>query len=376
MTGIEYYNKGDKFLSKYNDTSCEDYLHLALSNYNKAIELQPENTEAIYKRSIVYGHLEEYEDKLADLASVIRLLNIKINDNKDKPELHYNIALAFRDNYDENDYLEKARYHFEEALRLGYNTSDIYFEIAENYCNFPNVKPETALNYYSKAIEIAPDISEYYLARGECYSLLKRLDFALADFNRGIELNTNDWRLYNRRGELFLELHEWDKATTDYIQFRRLYPRDVTAKIELLKNMDGGCLFEFYFAENLSKHKHWHTDSYFLEDCIFTAFYEVFKATKQSFNYYGDNEYSYEELKNVLSELNTLINKLCTIKDYQSFFHYMISCKFIYTLIRDFDNYEARWIDILRDLREVTNQLINLVSKAISKNQKLFLFGI
>lgn len=376
MTSIEYYHKGEKFLDEYNKTSCIDSLNLALINYSKSIELQPDNPEALYKRAVVYGELEEYENKYIDLASVIRIYSIKLNKDKSNAKLHYKIGLAFKENFNENKYLEKARYHFNEALKFGYSNYDIYYEIAETYNHFPDNELKIAIKYYNKAIKLSLNISDYYLARGDCYCILKMQECALSDFNKGIELNSNDWRLYNRRGELFLELHKWHEATEDYVQFRKLCKNQITPKIGIHKNINGGPFLELYFAEDLLNHKFWNHSSYYIEDCMFIIFHNAFAVNQGTFSCYSIFEYNSDELKSVLVELKVIYNKLNTISNYKSFFEYMVSSKFIFTLIRYFNDYENKWEDILNDLKTISTQLINLLSDAILKHQKLFLFGI
>jgi tetratricopeptide (TPR) repeat protein len=378
MTSIEFYNKGEKSLAKYIETLCKDYLNASLSNFNKAIKLQPDYAEAILKRSTVYGYLREYEKKTSDLAAAIRVFKNKLSNDKENPLLHYQLALAFKKSYNYNlkNYLEKARYHLNEALKFGYTDHVIYFELAGTYGVYPDSNLETALNYYNKAIELCSNVSDYYLARGICYKALKKTDSALMDFTKGLELNDKDIRLYNHRGELFIEQQQWEKATEDYIHLNKLPPIMPHPEIELLKNQSGGPLFEFYFAKDMWQHTHWHPSSYFLVDDIFNAFIKVFKAANENFDYYGPTEYSIDELKAISLDLETMLKNFDTIDDYQIFFDYMVSSKFIYTLIRDFSNYKDNWKDILKALRKITRELIALISEAISKNEKLFLLGI
>ena len=121
--------------------------------------------------------------------------------------------------YQDNSNKETALNHFNKALELGYENTDVFFNIRETYNKFFNTNPNEALFYYNKAIDLAPDKAEYYLARGDCYDLLKQGENAMADFSKGIELTPVNWIFYSRRGELFIQLKQWDKAKDDYKEF-------------------------------------------------------------------------------------------------------------------------------------------------------------
>ncbi|HEX9059660.1 MAG TPA: tetratricopeptide repeat protein [Clostridia bacterium] len=108
-------------------------------------------------------------------------------------------------NYQDNKNIEKALRHFTKALELGCENPDIFFNIGETYSQFPNIRLNDALPYYNKAIELAPNKAEYYLARGDCYDLLKKSENAIEDFSKGMELAPGDCRFYNRRGELNIQ---------------------------------------------------------------------------------------------------------------------------------------------------------------------------
>ena len=88
----------------------------------------------------------------------------------------------------DNQNVEKAVTCFNKALELGYENSEIFFNIAETYSQLFNRGAVDALLYYNKAIDLVPNKAEYYLARGDCYELLKQSENAMADFSKGVEL--------------------------------------------------------------------------------------------------------------------------------------------------------------------------------------------
>lgn len=281
MTGREYFEIGEKYFSEYEKTEDYKFLEEALKSYNDAIKLQSDFADAYYKRALVNGLLDELECKYQDLHIAINIYTGLLSQDGNNPELHYKIALAHMVDYQDNNNKEKALNHFNKALELGYEKPNIFFNIGETYNQFFNTSPNEALSYYNKAIDLAPDKAEYYLARGDCYDLLEQRENAMADFSKGIELAPGNWLFYNRRGELFIQLKEWDKAIDDYKEFRKLYPFVIKPKIELLRNINCGPFFEFYFTVDFNEHMPWHPDSYYLEDCVMVEFLQVFSAVKE-----------------------------------------------------------------------------------------------
>ncbi|MCX8169705.1 MAG: tetratricopeptide repeat protein, partial [Candidatus Methanomethyliaceae archaeon] len=317
-----------------------------------------------------------YEYRHKDMITAISIYKSRMEEDRADSELYYKLALAYMGSYNEKDYLEKAKSYFDEALRRGFDDADIYFNIARIYRQLSSESSEVALSNYNKAIEIKPNEPDYYFSRGEFYEALNMQEYALRDYSKAIELKPNNWSYYNWRGELYLQMKEWDKAKNDYTEVRKLYSHWRTPKIELARNVQGGPYFELYFGEDTFDHEHWHPDSYFLEDCIFHAFQKEFTDVKQQFNYYGITEYNFDELASLAERLKATLNRIDTITDYKTFQEYMIDCRFIYTLIRDFDEYDIRWEAILRDLRKINIKLIELIDEALNKRNWLSVFGI
>ena len=77
---------------------------------------------------------------------------------------------------------------------------------------------EEALTAFDRAIELNPDVSDFYYSRGSVYADLHMSQQALADFNRSIQLDPNPAAIYNDRGTIFSELARYVEALTDFDQ--------------------------------------------------------------------------------------------------------------------------------------------------------------
>ncbi|MFM6690497.1 MAG: tetratricopeptide repeat-containing serine protease family protein, partial [Microcystis panniformis] len=157
-----YYNRG----LLYSDLQKYD---LALSDYSKAIELNPNDADAYYNRGILYRRQQKYELALDD---------------------------------------------YNQAIELNPNDADAYYNRGNLYYN--QQKYELALSDYSKAIEINPNYAKAYYNRGNLYKNLQKYDSALADYNQAIDINPNDAYAYYNRGNLYKDLQKYDLALSDY----------------------------------------------------------------------------------------------------------------------------------------------------------------
>ncbi|KNY25915.1 tetratricopeptide repeat protein [Pseudobacteroides cellulosolvens] len=189
MTSKEHFAIAEKHYYEYEETQNEELLEKALKSYSEAIKLQPGFADAYYKRALVNGLLDEQDSKYEDLNTAINIYTELLSQGGNNPELHYKIAMGHLVNYQDNKNTEKALNHFNIALELGYKTPDIFFNIGETFSQPPYINLNDALTYYNKAIDLASNKAEYYVARGDCYDLLKQDENAMVDFSKGIEFD-------------------------------------------------------------------------------------------------------------------------------------------------------------------------------------------
>ena len=75
---------------------------------------------------------------------------------------------------------------------------------------------EKAVVYYTRALELKPDLPEVYTNRGNVYRGIDEIDKAIEDYNSATELDPNDANAYNNRGNAYFDKNEVDKAIEDY----------------------------------------------------------------------------------------------------------------------------------------------------------------
>ncbi|MFN9318352.1 MAG: tetratricopeptide repeat protein, partial [Microcystis sp.] len=164
-----YYNRGILY---YNQQKYK----LALDDYNKAIELNPNYALAYYNRGNLYRRQQKYKLALDDYNQAIKI-------NSDFAGAYYNRGNLYKD-------LQKY---------------------------------DLALSDYSKAIDINPNFAEAYNNRGNLYKNLQKYELALSDYNQAIRINPNFALAYANRGILYAILGQSEKAKIDLQQAAILF---------------------------------------------------------------------------------------------------------------------------------------------------------
>ncbi|NRB08106.1 MAG: tetratricopeptide repeat protein [Richelia sp.] len=91
-------------------------------------------------------------------------------------------------------------------------------------------KLQAAMADYNKAIELAPNETDPYLNRGTALEGLGKWDEAIADYNHVLELDPQDAMAYNNRGNAKTGLGQWDNAIVDYQKASEINPKFAFAR--------------------------------------------------------------------------------------------------------------------------------------------------
>jgi len=129
----------------------------AITEYTKAIQLDPSLSSPFYNRGIAYSRIGDYENAILDFTHVIE---------------------------------------------TNPNDSEAYFERGNNY--FQKSDFESAIRDYSKVIQLIPNYDRAYNNRGVAYEKLGQNDKAIMDFKKVLEI-TKD---VNLKQGVEAELHK------------------------------------------------------------------------------------------------------------------------------------------------------------------------
>jgi len=79
-------------------------------------------------------------------------------------------------------------------------------------------KPQKALEYLNKAIELQPDNASAYGIRGYIYFSLEKYQQAIDSFSKAIQLNPTKAEYFNSRGAIYNKISQYEKAIDDFNQ--------------------------------------------------------------------------------------------------------------------------------------------------------------
>lgn len=91
-------------------------------------------------------------------------------------------------------------------------------------------KLEDAIADYNKAMELAPEAPDPYLNRGAVLEAQKKYDEAIADYNKVLEIDPKDAMGYNNRGNAEAGKKQWQQALADYQKAVELDPNFAFAR--------------------------------------------------------------------------------------------------------------------------------------------------
>ena len=219
---------------------------LAIADFNRALELDPDYAEAYCNRGITYDSKGEYERAIKDYNTAIEL-------NPDFAEAYNNRGMA----YGENGEHDQALQDFSQAIELKQNYAIAYSNRGAVYngkgerdqairnCNIaigidPNYaepynnrgtayrnkgEVDLAIQDYTKAIELKQNFAKAHYNRGIAYYEKREIDLAIEDYTKAIELSPQLAPPYNNRGNIYSEKEDFDRAIKDYTKAIELSPQ-------------------------------------------------------------------------------------------------------------------------------------------------------
>lgn len=151
----------------------------AVSDFDRALQLDPENRSAIRGRAWAYERMEKYDGAIRDWTLLIKL---------NPREYEYFRERGYTYHLDSK--YELAVADFSSALELDKNGIDSLIGRALAYGAMDKV-PE-ALSDFEAAHTLNPKYSAVYIARAEMWERHGNIDNAIADYRSALELNTTN----------------------------------------------------------------------------------------------------------------------------------------------------------------------------------------
>ncbi len=175
----------------------------AIEDFDRALELSPDDERIYGSRGIAYSFNESYEHALRDFNKALEL----------DPQSSWTYASRGKTYHLLKEY-QQALEDFDRALELNPNYSWTYANRGKTY--YILKKYQQAIKDYDRAIALGPDYTWAYAKRGETYRLLNEYQRAIADYDQAITLDPNYAWTYAERGRAYRLIREYQQALADY----------------------------------------------------------------------------------------------------------------------------------------------------------------
>ena len=210
-------------------------LNQAIADYDRAIELNPQDAIAYNNRGIAYADQGDYENAIENFDSAIRL---------GSDISYYNRGNAYRHRGELDlaisDYITA-------STRVGeYASYAVYYHLGLTYAQSQPQQHKEAIEAYGKAIDQAPEMyPDFYQARARSHFTLGEHGKALEDLTVVIDQpgidDQDKVEAYTNRGVVHTSLGQYAQALEDYQNALELNPDYAIAyyNVGATKSLDG-----------------------------------------------------------------------------------------------------------------------------------------
>ena len=188
--------------------SATEY-EMAIGDFTKAIELDPEDADKYIKRAEARANSGKTGKAILDYTKAISLM----------PKYRYEHGFAGVYSARGGLYLEGGDYDraildFTEAIRIMPEYAATYYQ--RGFAYFSKREFVRANEDFTGAIRFKPDFADAYTMRGTSYYETGEYAKAIVDFTRAISMSSGDARGYCRRGNAYFKNGEYSLAIADY----------------------------------------------------------------------------------------------------------------------------------------------------------------
>jgi tetratricopeptide (TPR) repeat protein len=182
----------------------------AISDFNRAIELDPSRAEFFLARGARYHNRGRYKPAVEDFTRAVQL--------QPDEAAHYFARGRSYHYLDEDD---RALADFDRAVALAPDT--VYNYVARGESFYTKGDYQAAISDFDRATQLNPRAAHYYhYCIGLCSSRQRDYPAAVAAFSRAIEHNPNQVHYYIERGRNYRWQGNRDAGETDYQRAMRL----------------------------------------------------------------------------------------------------------------------------------------------------------
>jgi tetratricopeptide (TPR) repeat protein len=216
-SAVEETPNADAYISRGASKLKKGQIEGATSDFNKAIDLDPQKAEAYVARGGVSFMLDQFDNAISDYNKAI--------------ERNPDLAVAYQNRgsvYYSQGQFDNAISDYSKAIEIDNEFTAAYQN--RGYAYFSAGNYEKAISDYDKAIALNPENAEAYICRGHSYYARRSFNKAISNYNKSISLNPENANAYTYRGHVYFSNRIFDKAISDYDKAIALNPEAAVAK--------------------------------------------------------------------------------------------------------------------------------------------------
>jgi len=230
----------------------------AIEYYNKGLEAKPDDPCLFNNRGLAYYALRKYDEAISDYSKAIELRPDLVN-------AYYNRGLAYfrKGSYYNFGPRKKAISDFTKAIELRPDLVDAYYMRAvtfteqvhyhHKYKTIPPKFPSEDMDYYNKALadyykvlDLDPSYILAYQGMGNLFYRHGDWDLATKEYNKALSHKDEILKkvgeeglagVYNSRGRNYLAAGRLEEAISDFTKAIELYKKGVNKEVGLSKNV-------------------------------------------------------------------------------------------------------------------------------------------
>lgn len=136
---------------------------------------------------------------------------------------------------------------------------------------------------------------------------------------------------------------------------------------------------EFNITGDMEAFQRCYKDSYFMDTELFNLFSDCFERSNNLYDYFGPTRYNARNIVILLNELSAHLRKIDNIDSYENFIDFagdkFLGSNFIVEIEKIDKNWRANWQLYKAKLKDINQQLIDVVNQCIENERVLWLVG-
>ena len=166
----------------------------------------PLDVNMLLIRAESFKNIKDFQKAENDLKDILKIENLSENDQMNVQDLLKNVT-ELRENHDKHKFsTQKKEIPKQNTTKKSEELND------RGNVQFKSNQYANAIQYYSDAIQLCPNVAKYYTNRSCCFLQIRNFDKATLDALKAIEIDSSSYKGYKHAINSFINLGNIDQA--------------------------------------------------------------------------------------------------------------------------------------------------------------------